>query len=175
MAEKEFFLIPADPLFVPTEDAQKKALAYFQEAIPMSEGGCHGYSTEHTELVDAGCAFEDVICPQCDQHLPIYGSEESCDTEGWWDSIQENEMKNNPDTAVIKMPCCKADVKLINLKFNGDGAFAKFVLKAYEPSSNALWETEDAAYEWGFLAQSTLEKFEQIVGCKMKQIWAVHS
>lgn len=171
MAERAFYLVPADPLYLPSEAARTAALEFFEEVSPLpnANGEYYFHVYDQAQLMDCGEALGAVVCPACSQRLKIMGPPDEAEFATWWDEVY-----NRPQdlgSAEVTMPCCGAHVRMVDLKFDAPCAFARFAIGALEPSDSDYWEDEDRPY--GLLKQSTIAQFEKIMGCKVMQFWEI--
>jgi hypothetical protein len=168
MAERAFFLVPADPFYLPDEARCAEFLRFFQGVSPLPNGYGSYYCYRHDipQLIDAGEAFEKIICPGCGAQLRLYTDEGWTKHYQWWLSALAQ-----PRDEAVPMPCCGRATRVVDLRFQADGAFARFAVGALEPSDSDYWEDEDRPY--GFLKAATLRQFEEILGCGLLQIWQI--
>lgn len=161
MAEHAIYIVPAQANFLPTQGAQEKALEFFKEVSPLpnANGDYYWRSYQSPILIDSGEALERVICPCCKAESDLY------DNSDWWDDAQEDIYKNINGT--LEMPCCGEKAKILDLKFDELSVFARFLVGALEPSTSDYWEDERT------LKPTTLEKFEEIMGCPVLVVWSV--
>lgn len=163
MAEHAIYIVPSNPHFIPTKEAQEQALAFFKEVSPLpnANGDYYWNTYDRPVLIDSGEALERAICPCCAKAIDIFGE----DNEDWWSETQEDIYKNIE--GFIEMPCCGKQAKIIELKFDSLSVFARFAIGALEPSQSDHWENEDT------LKAPTLAKLKEIIGCPVLVIWSV--
>lgn len=169
-AERAFYLVPSDPFYLPDEVRSAEFLAFFKEvsSLPNANGRYDFEKYGDPALVDSGDAFEAVICPGCRARLEMLGDGKWGEHYDWWQSVMEQ-----PRDSTVKAPCCGAETRVVDFKFDSPGAFARFVVGALEPSDSDYWKDEDRPY--GLLKPETLVRFEKILGCGVVQIWQVRA
>jgi hypothetical protein len=171
MAERAFYIVPADPLYLPDEAARAATLSFFQEVSPLpnANGDYYFRVYDQVQLIDCGEGLDAVVCPKCCKRLKISGPPDEAEYGTWWkDGFN---LPLDLASAQLTMPCCEARIRFLDLKFDGACAFARFAVGALEPSDSDYWEDEDRPY--GFLKKSTLDQFEKIMGCGVIQIWEI--
>ena len=166
MSERAFFLIPADPFYLPDEGRRAQFLDFFKEVSPLPNANGQYYCDVYDEPqpIDAGEAFEAIICPGCGVKLRLYDDDGWTANHEWWEAAL-----GGPRDAMVATPCCGATTRVADLRFDAAGAFARFAVGALEPSDSDYWEDEDRPY--GFLTAVTLRRFEGILGRPVLQIW----
>jgi len=167
MSERAFFLIPADPFYLPEKRQQTLFLEFFMEVSPLpnANGDYYFYVYDEPQPVDAGEGFEAVICPSCGTKLRLYDDSGWTSHYEWWNTA----LKKSRD-AEVQTPCCGHRASAAKFRFYADGAFARFAVGALEPSDSDCWEEENRPY--GYLKPETLARFEEILGCGVLQIWS---
>ncbi|MFI4919968.1 MAG: hypothetical protein ACHP65_10480, partial [Legionellales bacterium] len=162
----------SDPLYSPTSEQQKAALDFFKivSPLPNANGDYCCYVSDGVTLV--GHDYESVTCPLCDHLLEITGAESEAGK--WWDDVLDNiEDHSDLEPVMVTIPCCHAQIQLINLKFDSTVAgFTKFELGALEPNGSEYWENEEECPYYGVrLKLEVIAKFEQILGSPVSQLW----
>jgi len=141
-------LIPNDPLFMPSQEAQDKAEAFMFAVLPEADD----FSVDISDsiiFVDQGENFENVSCPICKSVL---------DTD-WWSTVINEASEAGFADLNKTVPCCGASVSLNDLCYNSPAGFARFVIQARNPSITDLDE-------------NSIKELEGILGCGIKIIWA---
>lgn len=184
MAESAFYLVPSDPLYLPSEDKRLAVLAFFQEVSPLPNANGEYYFHVHHEvqLFGPGEGLEAAICPLCKARLKLY----EYDGKGvYWDDWvksfehatgqRQNGHRVNLEHGQLSMPCCQHQISLLSLEFDMPSYFAKFAVGALEPSRSQHWEGEldDYYVGSGSLKPETLTRFAEILGCTVKQLWEI--
>ncbi len=163
MSERYFYIIPKNPLYIPSQEAQTAALELFSHIfVDSEEPRMDVFDTPY--FINAGEALEAVICPKCSSKLKITYK---ATYEDWWRKIENEKMNSNLglETEQISMPCCNTLVHLFDLKFEQPSGFARFSLDV-EPS----FEEADVWNEEMLLKQPIVEQFEKILGCEISQV-----
>lgn len=159
MAEHAIYIVPAKSDFLPSKEIQEKALKFFKEVSPLPNANYYWRAYDAPILIDSGEALERVTCPCCEAESDLY------DNDDWWDNAQEKIY--NDVNGYIEMPCCGEDAKILNLKFDALSVFARFAIGALEPSTSDYWKDDRT------LKETTLKKFEAIIGCPVIVVWSV--
>jgi hypothetical protein len=74
MSDHWVTVIPQDPWFIPTIQAQQQAAEYFSQIV--DDPNCVEVIVhEGIELHDCGCNLAGILCPSCDEFID----------EEWWD------------------------------------------------------------------------------------------
>src|SRR5262245_18855428 len=106
MAERSYFILTADPLYLPSKAQQEAALEFFKQASPMpnANGSYTVYVESGPVLLDSGEGMEAAICPDCEERVELMGEDEA--GEEWWDGLQNAGVTEDLKTT---MPCCGAE------------------------------------------------------------------
>jgi hypothetical protein len=164
MSEYVLSLIPEDPSYVPPAEAQSQALeafhAFLTKKKPFQVKASARWDepkveieldvSEDIQFVDQGENFESVSCPACDTEI---------DTKSWGEWMGKSSESNFVDRSVT-MPCCGCETELNALRYDWPAGFARFVLRAVDP------DIKD-----GMLPAEKLSALEEVLGCKLRQIW----
>ena len=147
MSENILRLIPTNPLYVPSADAQNQACALLASLLP--EGDVHLTVTEKISFIDQGSNFERVLCPGCGAMVPME----------WWSQEMDRayDASQFQDLSVM-LPCCQTPSSLNDLDYDWPAGFARFRLEARSPS--------------GDLTPEQLSLFASLLGCSVRKIWA---
>jgi len=147
MSDNILKLIPIDPLFVPDEQAQQAALDLFSSWLPMADA-VSGTASDEVNFVDQGANWERVACPACGQALD----------EAIWQAMMDAGFPTHFADLTVTMPCCGAIGSLNDLQYEWPAGFARYVLEALNPAAD--------------LDENQLHQLEQIIGCRIRKIWA---
>jgi len=162
-----FKVIPKQRGFVPPASRQEAAIRKLEEFAPeREEVEIRVYP--HLEFIDQSENLEAIVCPSCRQRLEIDHFSENDPISEWWQQTNieadvhrgEDIFELNPD-AVCRMPCCKAQVKFIDLEFDWPGGFAKFELTVSNPDLETL-------------TRGQLQELEEILGCRLRLVRAYY-
>jgi len=147
MSDSFLCFVPADPHYVPDDEATLAAKEMLASLFPLAESII---ATQHLEVsfIDAGENWDGVRCPICDT-----------DMEPWWSDAMSQVHSNKFSDLIIRTQCCDKNVSLNELHYIWPVAFAKYVLEVMNPNVVGI---EDNA----------LKKLSQILGCEIKQIIA---
>ncbi|HEY6504628.1 MAG TPA: hypothetical protein VIZ28_11685 [Chitinophagaceae bacterium] len=139
-------LISTDPLFIPTEVAQKNAKVFLSRRY--NDNQIEIISNENVELIDQGSNFESVSCNLCGKVLDI---------EDWQNAIDvayQTQFAN----LIFTTSCCKKDTSLNDLTYEQPAGFAKHVTSIAHPQQE--------------LTKDELEALQSILGTQLRIIWA---
>jgi hypothetical protein len=150
-------LIPEEPSYVPTTEAQSRALDAFRAFLKTkafhfldnTKVEIEVEVSEDIRFVDQGLNFESVSCPGCGTEIK---------TKSWGKWMDGSHQSKFVDRS-ITMPCCGCETDLNALRYDRPAGFARFVLRAVNPE-----------IENGLLPADKLSVLEQILGCKLRQI-----
>ena len=149
MSDNYLKLIPSDPQWVPDPLAAEKARRLLEKIVPKSDEVTLDVR-DHVGFVDQGSNFESVGCPSCGANLEV----------DWWQRELERAMEANCVDLSTTPPCCGRGTSLNDLRYVWPAGFAKFSLEAMNPNRS------------GDLDPVELRQLEDLLGCKLRQIWA---
>jgi hypothetical protein len=148
MSDVFLSLIPEDPEYVPVAQARTRALAALRALLPQSSH-IEIRLFEWVTFVDQGGNFESVECAGC-------GADVTDSWAEWMDRAFEHQFS----CLSITMPCCGLATSLNALRYNWPAGFARFSLRAQNPNIG------------GWLPPEDLSALENLVGCKLRQVYA---
>jgi len=173
MSDNYLRIIPINPDFVPTEEAQIDAYRQFgclAYGKPLPEFHLQTISDKDGELVraghrdwcllmrvfdqphfiDNGCNLERVSCPLCGALLTF---------EFWHEELDKASNHHFTHFTDLRctLACCGASVSLNDLDYEWPVGFARFELEALEGRR---------------LVSEEISQLEQIIGCSLRQIMA---
>jgi hypothetical protein len=134
-------LIPRDPLFVPTAEAQRRALRLLRKIAPKADEVTASVSDE-VQFVDCGSNWDGVRCPHCRATL-----------DDWWNTAFEAASESEFTKLDFKLPCCRKRTALPELDYVWPVGFARFVLEARN------------ARLGGKISKRRLAELERVLGC----------
>jgi hypothetical protein len=146
MSDSYIVIIPDAPNFVPSEDAQRKAVELFQKIDPKA-WEIKPEVSETIRFIDCGENFERILCPKCKHELDL----------DWWQSWMGEEAEENFPLRAKSVPCCGQMLGLDELVYEWPQGFARFTLEAMNP-------------DIADLMQKDLKQFEKILGCRVRKI-----
>jgi hypothetical protein len=147
MSEHFLSLIPEQPDYVPSAEAQSRALELFRSFVPKASD-VEARVSEHIEFIDQGECFERVACPACDAKLKSKR----------WGELMDKSYETQFTDLSITMPCCGHETDLNSLRYEWPAGFGRYVLRADSPGLN------------GWLPADKQSMLEDILGCKLRQI-----
>jgi hypothetical protein len=154
-------IIPLDQDYIPSAEAQQKAVALLKEMLPDGEM-CQVEVYDQLQFIDQGENCYAVFCPSCGQQFPIDPFTEHDPGMVWWyELIEARSAGASIEQLQTKMPCCGARVPFTSLKFDWPAGFAHFRL--------SIWNTNVAD---GLLTDEQLARIEALLSCKLTQIRA---
>ncbi|WP_431222890.1 hypothetical protein ACQ86O_22260 [Serratia sp. L9] len=146
MSDTWLRFVPEEPSFTPTAAAAELARNLFAEFLPESEK-VSAIFTDSIEFIDAGGNWSGVACPHCAKNA-----------EDWWADAVDKSCEGAFQDLLVVTPCCGTQVSLNNLHYGWPVAFACFVLEAEDPDRD--------------LQPDQTEQLTQILGCKLRKVWA---
>jgi hypothetical protein len=163
MSEYYLSIIPEEPSYVPSAEAQAQALEAFRAFLtrkkPFQVKASARWDepiveievevSEDIQFVDQGENFESVSCPACDTEI---------DTKSWGEWMDKSSECNFVDRSVT-MPCCGRQMDLNALRYDWPAGFARYILRALDPDIKN-----------GMLLEEQLFALEGVLGCKLRQI-----
>lgn len=164
MAKFTTVLIPTDHYFVPTQEAIAAAKLLMEKYFPDRGEEVQSAIWEKPAFIDGLDAFEDLICPACDETINRFDLEENDEGETWWNHFEEKlGESDDPITTQISMPCCGQAVVAGNIRFPYNAGFARFKLWLPDPGDSME------------VTKKQLAKLETTLGCKLIHIGRVWS
>lgn len=145
MSDTFLRLIPQEPRFVPSREAEEAAVYALRMLFPTAKVSAHRFS--EIEFVDQGSNFERVVCPNCKQE--IAGPQ-------WLEWVEESYSKSRLKERTVKLLCCGVRSDLNDLIYEWPAGFAMFKLEVWEPG--------------GWLSLAVMEQIKSILGCRIRQI-----
>ncbi len=143
MSDHYVILIPDSPTYVPSKEAQERALALFREFTPNADT-TSAEEFASVRFMDCGGNFETVACPDCGMELE----------QAWFGRAMGEDYEDGFRLSPIVLPCCSKRRRLDELVFEWPQGFARFQLEALNPRI-------------GDLPQEVIARLEQILGCKL--------
>jgi hypothetical protein len=143
VSDNYLILIPDSPAYVPSRDAQERALALFRE-FTVNADETRAEEFPSIRFIDCGANFETVTCPDCRQEL----------SQEWFGRVMDESYKDGFQLFPIVFPCCSTRRRLDELVFEWPQGFARFRLEARNPGI-------------GELPEEVMSRLEQILGCKL--------
>jgi hypothetical protein len=161
MSDDVLKIVPTDCEYVPNIESHQKAIELLESILPDGEM-CQVNVYENIEFIDQGENLDTVICPNCKtkSELDIY--DEHNPVRVVIDRMEESFSKTQPIEAIIEMPCCNNCIPVHTIEFDWPAAFAKSELSIWNPNIKDNLSNDD------------LGKFEELFGCKLKQIRAYY-
>ncbi|HEY7418220.1 MAG TPA: hypothetical protein VH593_23775 [Ktedonobacteraceae bacterium] len=147
MSENLLRLIPTNPLYVPSSDAQNQARTLLASLLP--EGEINLTVTEEISFIDQGSNFERVLCPCCGAVVPM---------EWWSQEMDRAYGASQFQDLSIMLPCCQTPSSLNDLDYDWPAGFAQFLLEARSPG--------------GDLTPEQVSLVASLLGCSVHKIWA---
>jgi len=148
MSDSVLRIIPQDPEFTPSADAQAAALATLREALRKADA-VRVRETQDVKFIDVGENFESIFCPSCKNEID----------QDWWIASMEQAASTKFTDLAISPPCCHESTTLNDLRYVMPLGFARFVLEVLNP---------DVAD----LPRALVARLEKQLGCALRIIWA---
>lgn len=168
-------LISQAPYFRPSDEALKTAELLMRcyadrDDIFSCDRNEHYKVWDKPVFIQADYEFTQMTCPACGRFSNIHDDYIREDNSTWGNEF-EHQMCYSEDAAQEKviMPCCHQEVIASDIDFTNKNGFSRVqagfsCFEVYAGHTNYLY--------YG-LSQKQLLGFEQILGCKLKQIIAV--
>jgi hypothetical protein len=147
MSDSILKIIPADPYFIPAENAQQAALKMLLSWLPNADI-VNGTASDEVNFVDPGLNLLRVICPACGHELDMMD----------WQGLMDVAFQLQFADLMVMMSCCGAVGSLNDLHYDWPAGFARFILESLNPN--------------GDLDDAQFYELEQILGCALRKIWA---
>jgi hypothetical protein len=123
MGDYTISFVPNDPQFIPSEAAQKRAVAFLEKAFHDHSGSVadsiEATTTQGIEVAMPGEYFDKVNCPACKKDIPDWSSMMGVDYEAG----------KGFKLARYPMPCCGITLSLNALTYDPHIAFSRFKLE----------------------------------------------
>lgn len=162
MSEHTFIVVPSDPWFVPAENERESALEFLRTISPSYEWELNIVS-ESPEC-HAWYDRTNAECPHCGASLNVHAKFDE------WLQNSLSALSSEP-AGVLTMPCCSRSARYQDVRFEPEIGFARCALGLHEPD---YWAEEDAWQETDHgprLSEASIEKLENILGCKLVQMY----
>lgn len=149
MSDNFLRLIPTDPYWVPDAEVAEKARRLYATLVPDASEVTIDIRDE-VAFVDQGSNFESVECPSCGAALET----------DWWQGAMDRAFDAQFSDLSVSPPCCGKHTSLNDLRYVMPAGFARFTLEAMNPNRGTD------------LDRHQLKELENLLGCKLRQIWA---
>lgn len=126
MSDNWTILIPRDPDFVPSPEAQREARRWLERVLPTADE-ITVEVTDRPEFVWAGPNFESASCPACRSDV----------TEWFWSALDETS-ESDFTRLDVSLPCCGVSSSLNDVECYLPQGFARFQLSAMNPNVGTL-------------------------------------
>ena len=147
MSDNWLILIPTSPEYVPSKDAQERAVALFKKIAPEADE-IEVQLSDRPRLIDCCANLNKINCPSCRQELAI----------DWWSDWMSLEYGQGFPLKPAVLPCCGSVRSLADLLYDWPQGFACFSIEAMNPNIQDLPEAVE-------------REFEAIMGCGVRKIW----
>lgn len=160
MSDQVLKLIPEDKDFLPDKSSAEKARELLEDFFPDGEQTEVEFS-ESVRFIDSGENLERIACSLCNKTTEINPFQENDAGTAWWYGTDEA-LSGAPDLNMlnVKMPCCGHSSPVQDIDFCGAAGFSKFELCIWNP------------YAENGISEEQVSELENLLGCKLKQIWA---
>jgi hypothetical protein len=147
MSDNILIFIPTDPDSIPEPSAQQEARDVLRSFVPDADE-VKAQTTDEVELVFTGTNLERILCPDCAAKL-----------DEWWIKAVDAAYNHTRFTnLLVTLPCCGGTRSLNDLRYEWPTGFTRFRLEARNPNKRN--------------GDGVLPTLEQILGCRLRQIWA---
>ena len=171
MSEQCFILVPVNAEYMPSPEQIEAARCYWNEISPTREG--EELSRKATPRLRNASEIERVTCGACGTVLTVGMNPSPSDStpSAWWSELMFV-VEYNLAEGMPAMPCCSVEPNVDALLDSSQpkAVLSRFALGLREPSFNPFVELQP----WegrGNLLDVHLRRFQQILGCELKQLW----
>jgi hypothetical protein len=155
MSENWLRLIPADPRYIPSPEAQEQARRALAWLAPRAAEVC-ATATPHVRFIDPGANLAQIRCPACG--VAVTGWRRLAMDRAWRAPASAG-AESGFGSLAVSMPCCGAATSLHDLEYDWPDGFARFTLEARNPDMRDLTGAQIA-------------RLERLLGCRLRRIWA---
>jgi len=131
---------------MPTQSVVKQIEVYLNNIFPI-EKKVYEF-TDDIEFIDPGSNFEKINCNLCGKNIDI-------DT---WQEEMDTAFEKDFSELSFTTSCCQRENNLNDLEYLGPAGFAKFVINIADSKRD--------------ISNDELTALEQILGVKVRKIWA---
>lgn len=121
MADNILRIVPRDPSFRPSEDAEADLGQVIGTIIPHHDS-IEFKRHDGVRFVDCGENFQRVVCPQC-------GADLTADWSNWMDLSYRSSFQDRE----VDVPCCGEKIDLNDLRYQWPMAFASWSVEVLNP------------------------------------------
>lgn len=147
MSSNVLKIFPVDPSCRP-KATERRSLVRSVQSLLRSRPRINIVEQDDPFFVDQGANFERVMCPSCGEEIDA----------SWWTEAMTTASSAKFRDLVVTTPCCNSRVSLNDLKYEWPAGFARFVIEVQDPADD--------------LQSGEIMALEEIVGCKLRTIWA---
>ena len=120
MSDDFLVFVPKNPDFVPSSEAQARAIQCVRSMFPVAEL-VESEQTARVQFHDCAGNFESVFCPHCQAPLSLQ----------WWEATMNHDFQDDGfQMATYTLPCCQNVSNLNELQYDWPQAFGKFSMTA---------------------------------------------
>jgi hypothetical protein len=141
-------IIPADPRFVPSQEAFTRARDLLKFLLPFAEDISY-VEMVGTRFFDPGTDLKRVECPFCRRDLLR-----------WWRVAMYRASVRGFEALEVVTPCCHTETTLNDLRYERPAGFARFATVIRDPGREVGLSDEE------------IRPVEDILGCKLRQVRA---
>jgi hypothetical protein len=131
MSDNILVIVPRDPSFRPSQDAEVNIMSVLRAMIPHHDS-LEVKPHDGIRFVDCGENFERATCPQC-----------GADLTGNWSSWMEASYKSRFQDREVEVPCCGAKIDLNELRYESPMAFASWSVEVLNPDPASFLSGHD--------------------------------
>jgi hypothetical protein len=155
MSDTILRVFPLDPEFVPDEAGVARAVEEARQLFSGRWVEVEAETSDQVLFVDNGENLERVVCPHCEREI---------DLDWWADRLDEAMQRVDalPAHQLLTVPCCGAEVRMDELRYEWPVGFARFVIDVWNPDP---WPEE---------LDPVTQRLAASVGSPMRAIWAYY-
>jgi hypothetical protein len=132
MSDNVLKIVPRDPVFRPSEEAEMAVKQLLRAMIPQHDS-LEAKGQDEIVFVDCGENHERTTCPVC-------GADVGNDWPEWMSNSYDQSRFQDREVVV---PCCGATVDLNDLQYEFPMAFASWFVELWNPDPAAFISAED--------------------------------
>ena len=160
MSYSTFYLLPADPHYVPSAAQQRAFEELFMKVLGVADD--HYRCLTELPMMVGHEETSWVRCPACGATLRMFTQDYEPTAHYEW----HKRLRELPAFAPCRMPCCGAEARPIELAALPQPAYARFARGALNPQVADYWDEEGLRLkpEWA-------RRFEEALGAPVLQHW----
>jgi hypothetical protein len=132
MSDNILKIVPRDPLFRPSQEAEKAVEQLLRAMIPRHDS-LEAKMQDGIAFVDCGENHERTICPVCGADVG----------EHWSQWMKDSYRQTRFQDRMVVVPCCGAKVDLNDLRYEFPMAFSSWSVELWNPDPAVFMSAKD--------------------------------